>query len=62
MGSDNVFFLIFVGECGTEIPFVIMTSDDTHTRTVQLLESNSYFGMKPTQVKLLKQVICCMIY
>ncbi|XVF36996.1 hypothetical protein REPUB_Repub19eG0106800 [Reevesia pubescens] len=32
-----------------------MTSDDTHTRTLDLLESNSYFGMKPTQVKLLKQ-------
>ncbi|CAK7346901.1 unnamed protein product [Dovyalis caffra] len=38
-----------------EIPFVIMTSDDTHARTLELLESNSYFGMKPTQVKLLKQ-------
>uniref|UniRef100_A0A6M2FC47 UTP-monosaccharide-1-phosphate uridylyltransferase n=1 Tax=Populus davidiana TaxID=266767 RepID=A0A6M2FC47_9ROSI len=38
-----------------EVPFVIMTSDDTHARTVELLESNSYFGMKPTQVKLLKQ-------
>lgn len=43
------------GESQTEIPFVIMTSDDTHTRTVELLESNSYFGMKPSQVKLLKQ-------
>ncbi|KAI4387962.1 hypothetical protein MLD38_000344 [Melastoma candidum] len=38
-----------------QIPFVIMTSDDTHVRTEQLLESNSYFGMQPTQVKLLKQ-------
>ncbi|KAJ6709307.1 UDP- GLUCOSE PYROPHOSPHORYLASE [Salix koriyanagi] len=38
-----------------EIPFVIMTSDDTHARTLELLESHSYFGMKPTQVKLLKQ-------
>ncbi|XWS25075.1 hypothetical protein CRYUN_Cryun27aG0039900 [Craigia yunnanensis] len=43
------------GACQKEIPFVIMTSDDTHTRTLDLLESNSYFGMKPTQVKLLKQ-------
>lgn len=33
-----------------------MTSDDTHSRTVELLESNSYFGMEPDQVKLLKQV------
>ncbi|KAG4157673.1 hypothetical protein ERO13_D02G077650v2 [Gossypium hirsutum] len=32
-----------------------MTSDDTHARTVDLLESNSYFGMKASQVKLLKQ-------
>ncbi|XP_042965764.1 UDP-sugar pyrophosphorylase-like isoform X1 [Carya illinoinensis] len=45
------------GECGcqTRIPFVIMTSDDTHARTIELLESNSYFGMEPAQVKLLKQ-------
>ncbi|XWS15182.1 hypothetical protein CRYUN_Cryun35bG0072400 [Craigia yunnanensis] len=43
------------GTCQKEIPFVIMTSDDTHTRTLDLLESHSYFGMKPTQVKLLKQ-------
>lgn len=42
------------GKC-QEIPFAIMTSDDTHSRTQVLLESNSYFGMKPTQVKLLKQ-------
>lgn len=42
------------GKC-QEIPFAIMTSDDTHSRTQELLESNSYFGMKPTQVKLLKQ-------
>ncbi|KAK9271405.1 hypothetical protein L1049_026995 [Liquidambar formosana] len=43
------------GGCQTQIPFVIMTSDDTHARTLDLLESNAYFGMSPTQVKLLKQ-------
>ncbi|KAI3679475.1 hypothetical protein L2E82_51386 [Cichorium intybus] len=43
------------GECRREVPFVIMTSDDTYAKTLQLLESNSYFGMKITQVKLLKQ-------
>ncbi|KAI4337869.1 hypothetical protein L6164_016237 [Bauhinia variegata] len=43
------------GHCKTEIPFVIMTSDDTHSRTIELLESNSYFGMQSSQVKLLKQ-------
>ncbi|XP_042408018.1 UDP-sugar pyrophosphorylase-like [Zingiber officinale] len=39
----------------SEIPLVIMTSDDTHTPTIKLLESNNYFGMKSTQVILLKQ-------
>lgn len=43
------------GESKAQIPFVIMTSDDTHGRTLELLESNSYFGMQPTQVTLLKQ-------
>ncbi|GER49140.1 UDP-sugar pyrophosphorylase, partial [Striga asiatica] len=43
------------GEGPTEIPLAIMTSDDTHNRTIQLLESNAYFGMKPSQIKLLKQ-------
>ncbi|KAK4429599.1 UDP-sugar pyrophosphorylase [Sesamum alatum] len=43
------------GEGPTEIPLAIMTSDDTHSRTLDLLEKNAYFGMKPSQVKLLKQ-------
>ncbi|KAL2638333.1 hypothetical protein AAZV13_06G108300 [Glycine max] len=43
------------GESQTQIPLVIMTSDDTHGRTLELLESNSYFGLQPTQVTLLKQ-------
>ncbi|KAJ8459269.1 hypothetical protein OPV22_032195 [Ensete ventricosum] len=43
------------GQCKAEIPLVIMTSDDTHSPTVDLLESNNYFGMKSTQVTLLKQ-------
>ncbi|GER52860.1 UDP-sugar pyrophosphorylase [Striga asiatica] len=43
------------GEGPTEIPLAIMTSDDTHYHTVQLLESNAYFGMKASQIKLLKQ-------
>lgn len=43
------------GDSQKEIPFAIMTSDDTHARTLELLKSNAYFGMKPTQVTLLKQ-------
>ncbi|KAI4966695.1 hypothetical protein ZWY2020_037051 [Hordeum vulgare] len=39
----------------TKIPFAIMTSDDTNAMTIKLLESNSYFGMEPSQVKILKQ-------
>ncbi|KAI5669415.1 hypothetical protein M9H77_19268 [Catharanthus roseus] len=50
------------GGCQAEIPLAIMTSDDTHSRTLNLLESNSYFGMKPTQVKLLKQEkVACLV-
>lgn len=43
------------GEPLKEIPLAIMTSDDTHARTLALLESNAYFGMKSTQVSLVKQ-------
>lgn len=32
------------------LPFAIMTSDDTHARTLALLEQHSYFGMSPEQV------------
>ena len=37
------------------LPLVIMTSDDTHLRTVELLKKNNYFGMEKDQIKLLKQ-------
>ena len=37
------------------VPFGIMVSDDTHDRTVALLEQNNYFGMKPEQVFIMKQ-------
>ncbi|CAN6476183.1 unnamed protein product [Victoria cruziana] len=43
------------GSCQCRIPLVIMTSDDTHSRTLKLLESNAYFGMSSSQVVLLKQ-------
>ncbi|MCE3050487.1 hypothetical protein HAX54_047327 [Datura stramonium] len=46
---------LLLGNCQVEIPLAIMTSDDTHLHTLELLEKNSFFGMKPTQVKLLKQ-------
>ena len=37
------------------VPFGIMVSDDTHDRTVALLQANEYFGMKPGQVEIMKQ-------
>lgn len=38
-----------------QVPLVIMTSDDTHGRTVDLLVSNGYFGMAEGQVVIVKQ-------
>lgn len=37
------------------IPFCIMTSGDTHDKTVSLLKSKSNFGMKTNQITILKQ-------
>lgn len=37
------------------LPLAIMTSDDTHEQTLELLQSHSYFGAKPQQVHLIKQ-------
>lgn len=54
--SSLIILLHFADGIQRDIPFIIMTSDDTHSRTLELLELNSYFGMKPTQVHLLKQV------
>lgn len=39
------------GKSDLVLPFVIMTSDDTHTRTMDFLEENNYFGMQPNQVR-----------
>lgn len=38
-----------------ELELVIMTSDDTHSRTQQLLDDHTYFGMERHQLHLLKQ-------
>ena len=37
------------------IPFCIMTSGDTHDKTVSLLKSKSYFGMRQDQISIIKQ-------
>ena len=38
-----------------ELELVIMTSDDTHSRTQDLLDDHGYFGMLRHQLHLLKQ-------
>ena len=40
---------------GVKIPLAIMTSDDTHDQTVELLEKNKYFGMEKDQITIMKQ-------
>lgn len=37
------------------IPLCIMTSDDTHSKTVRLLEDNQNFGLKSGQIEIVKQ-------
>jgi UDP-sugar pyrophosphorylase len=37
------------------IPLCIMTSDDTHSKTVKLLEDNKNFGLREGQVEIVKQ-------
>ncbi len=37
------------------IPFCIMTSDDTHKLTVEILENNNYFGKPKEQITIVKQ-------
>jgi UDP-sugar pyrophosphorylase len=41
-------------QCGA-LPLAIMTSDDTHARTVALLAKHANFGAAPGQVTLIKQ-------
>ncbi|PRW45148.1 UDP-sugar pyrophosphorylase 1 [Chlorella sorokiniana] len=42
-------------KAGRALPLAIMTSDDTHQRTVDLLEKHSYWGAAPGQITLIKQ-------
>lgn len=39
----------------SSIPFAIMVSDDTHQKTIELFQQNSYFGLDPNQVYFMKQ-------
>ena len=50
------------GEGRPSLPLAIMTSDDTHAATDAYLRENAYFGMRESDVTLLKQekVACLM--
>ena len=37
------------------IPFCIMTSDDTYTRTIELLRKNNYFDLGKDRIDIVKQ-------
>ncbi|MEN7972503.1 MAG: UTP--glucose-1-phosphate uridylyltransferase [Verrucomicrobiota bacterium] len=37
------------------VPFIIMVSQDTESKTLQALEANNYFGLQKEQVHVLKQ-------
>lgn len=37
------------------VPLAIMVSDDTESRTIDLLESHNYFGMKKEHIDIMKQ-------
>ncbi|KAL6747103.1 nucleotide-diphospho-sugar transferase [Haematococcus lacustris] len=44
------------------LPFAIMTSDDTHDRTLELLEAHQYYGLDKMQVHLVKQEkVACLL-
>ncbi|KXZ48443.1 hypothetical protein GPECTOR_28g853 [Gonium pectorale] len=46
---------------GRKLPLAIMTSDDTHERTVALLKKHGNFGMEEGQVTLIKQAkVACL--
>lgn len=40
---------------GRKLPLAIMTSDDTHCRTLDLLRAHAYFGADQDQIRLIKQ-------
>ena len=40
------------------IPLCIMTSDDTHNKTLELLNKNKNFGLKENQISIVKQEKC----
>ena len=50
-----MYAFVLQAKAGKALPLAIMTSDDTHDRTVKLLEENDYFGLDKQHVDLVKQ-------
>ena len=46
---------------GRLLPLAIMTSDDTHQRTLDLLREHGHFGADPGQIHLIKQASTTML-
>ncbi|KAK9821196.1 hypothetical protein WJX74_008774 [Apatococcus lobatus] len=47
---------------GCLLPLAIMTSDDTHQRTADLLAEHNHFGAEPSQITLIKQEkVACLV-
>ena len=60
--SDVTLFQIFfekvmarANQFGSKVPIYIMTSPPTHEETIEFLEAQNYFGMKPQDVKVFCQ-------
>eukprot|EP00754_Rhynchopus_humris_P040033 Rhum_TRINITY_DN23090_c0_g1::Rhum_TRINITY_DN23090_c0_g1_i1::g.177091::m.177091/K12447/USP; UDP-sugar pyrophosphorylase len=52
---DNIKALEEASGASSPVPLAIMTSGDTHEKTVALLEANSYFGRPEGSITLMKQ-------
>lgn len=53
--ADNLLAMQARSASGRPVPFVIMVSKDTGSKTFQSLEENNYFGLEKEQVHLLQQ-------
>lgn len=65
--TDSTFFEIYIEHIlalqqrvsspkrEAKMPLAIMTSNDTHSETIELPEANKYFGLDASQVSFIKQ-------
>eukprot|EP01023_Acetabularia_acetabulum_P012706 TRINITY_DN15979_c1_g2_i1.p1 TRINITY_DN15979_c1_g2~~TRINITY_DN15979_c1_g2_i1.p1 ORF type:complete len:615 (+),score=114.71 TRINITY_DN15979_c1_g2_i1:146-1990(+) len=53
--AEHILALQRKSDAKKPLPLAIMTSDDTHQKTITLLENNDYFGLEKSQVSFIKQ-------